>query len=137
MNWQSFSSADELSAHAAQLLLASIRDNPRVVLGLPTGRTPIGMYDRVVRECGREYHCFRDVTTFNLDEYAGVAREHPGSYFTYMKQHLFDHVDLNPANAHLPHGNAPDLATECAHYEQEIRDAGGLDVTILGLGRNG
>jgi glucosamine-6-phosphate deaminase len=137
MNWQSFSSADELSAHAAQLLLASIRDNPRVVLGLPTGRTPIGMYDRVVRECGREYHCFRDVTTFNLDEYAGVAREHPGSYFTYMKQHLFDHVDLNPANAHLPHGTAPDLAAECIRYEEEIRDAGGLDVTFLGLGRNG
>jgi len=137
MKWETFKSPDELSARAADLLLSAIRDNPRIVLGLPTGRTPIGMYDRVVRECGREYHCFRDVTTFNLDEYAGVSREHPGSYFTYMKQHLFDHVDIDPSNAHLPHGEAPDLLAECARYEEEIREAGGLGLTFLGLGRNG
>jgi glucosamine-6-phosphate deaminase len=137
MKWETFNSQDALAEHAAHLLLASIRENPRVVLGLPTGRTPIGMYDRVVRECSREYHCFRDVTTFNLDEYAGVSRDDPGSYFTYMKQHLFSHVDLDPANAHLPHGEAPDLDAECLRYESEIREAGGLDLTFLGLGRNG
>lgn len=137
MQWETFESADELSERAAALLLSAIRENPRIVLGLPTGRTPIGMYDRVVRECSREYHCFRDVTTFNLDEYAGVPRDHPGSYATYMQQHLFAHVDLDPSQAHLPNGMAPDLDAECARYEREIRDAGGLALTFLGLGRNG
>ncbi|HJQ38074.1 MAG TPA: glucosamine-6-phosphate deaminase [Thermoanaerobaculia bacterium] len=137
MNWQTFDSADALAEHAAHLLLAAIQHEPKIVLGLPTGRTPIGMYDRVVRECGREYRCFRDVTSFNLDEYAGVPRAHPGSYFSYMKQHLFDHVDIDPANAHLPDGMAPDLDAECARYERDIVAAGGLGLTFLGVGRNG
>jgi glucosamine-6-phosphate deaminase len=137
VQWETFDSADALSERAAALLLGAIHANPRIVLGLPTGRTPIGMYERVVRECTREYHCFRDVTTFNLDEYAGVPPEHPGSYATYMKQHLFDHVDFDPSHAHLPHGMAPDLDAECIRYEDEIREAGGLELTFLGLGRNG
>lgn len=137
MQWRAFESAAAMSEHAAELLLDAIRTNPRIVLGLPTGRTPIGMYERVVRECEREYHCFRDVTTFNLDEYVGVAPEHPGSYATYMQQHLFAHVDLQPEQSHLPHGMAADLDAECARYEREIRDAGGLALTFLGLGRNG
>jgi glucosamine-6-phosphate deaminase len=137
VKWTLFNSADALSDHAARLLLDAIHDDPRVTLGLPTGRTPIGMYARVVRECSRTYHCFRDVTTFNLDEYVGVPREHPGSYFSYMKRHLFDHVDIDPENAHIPHGNAPDPAAECVRYEGEIRSAGGLTLTFLGLGRNG
>ncbi|HEY0160033.1 MAG TPA: glucosamine-6-phosphate deaminase [Thermoanaerobaculia bacterium] len=137
MKWEQFDSPAALADRAAHLLLTAIRDEPRLVLGLPTGRTPIGMYERVVAECGREYHCFREVTTFNLDEYVGVAPEHPGSYYAYMRQHLFDHVDIDGANAHLPHGTAPDLTNECARYENEIREAGGLGLTFLGLGRNG
>jgi glucosamine-6-phosphate deaminase len=137
MRWETFDSAGALSDRAAHLMLDAIRENPRVVLGLPTGRTPIGMYERVVRECSREYHCFRDVTTFNLDEYAGVPPDHPGSYYTYMRQHLFDHVDMEPLNAHIPHGNAPDLNAECLRYEIVIHEAGGLALTFLGLGRNG
>lgn len=137
MRWETFDAADALSARAAEILLTAIRNDPRAVLGLPTGRTPIGMYARVVHECARQYHCFRDVTTFNLDEYAGLPRTHPGSYFSYMRQHLFDHIDIDPANAHLPDGTAPDLDAECARYEIEIRDAGGLALTFLGLGRNG
>jgi glucosamine-6-phosphate deaminase len=137
VKWEAFDSSAALSVHAATLMLDAIRDNPRIVLGLPTGRTPIGMYDHVVRECSREYRCFRDVTTFNLDEYAGVPPEHPGSYASYMKQHLFAHVDLDPARAHLPNGMADDLDAECLRYESEIREAGGLELTFLGLGRNG
>lgn len=132
MNWQSFDSYESLSQTAADILLKAIRGNPREVLGLPTGRTPIGMYERVVAECHREYHCFREVTTFNLDEYVGSR-----SYYTFMKQHLFDHVDIDPARAHIPNGNAPDLNVECARYERAIAAAGGLGVTFLGLGRNG
>jgi glucosamine-6-phosphate deaminase len=137
MIWEIFDSYDALSARAAALMLDAIHHDPRIVLGLPTGRTPLGMYDRVVSICSSEYHCFRDVTTFNLDEYVGIPRDHPGSYCTYMRQHLFDHVDLDPRQAHIPDGTAADLATECAHYEQRIRDAGGLGLAFLGLGRNG
>lgn len=133
MKWEQFDSGEALAARGAELLLSAIRTDPRIVVGLPTGRTPIGMYERVVQECTRGYHCFRDVVTFNLDEYAGVPREHPASYFTYMRRHLFDHVDIDPRNTHIPDGMAPDPVA----YEREIRDAGGLALTFLGLGRNG
>ncbi|HUR83503.1 MAG TPA: glucosamine-6-phosphate deaminase [Thermoanaerobaculia bacterium] len=133
MFWEEFDSQDALSARAASILLTAIRENPRVVLGLPTGRSPIGMYERVVGECSREYHCFRDVTTFNLDEYCGVAPGHPASYASFMRQHLFDHVDIDPENTHIPNGIEPDPAA----YEAELHRAGGLELTFLGLGRNG
>lgn len=137
MKWETFESGETLSARAAELLLEAIQAEPRTVLGLPTGRTPLGMYDRVVQECSREYRCFRDVVTFNLDEYGGVPPDHTGSYFTYMKRHLFDHVDLDPRNAHIPNGVAPDPEAECRRYENELRRAGRLHLTFLGLGRNG
>src|ERR1043166_7613239 len=137
MIWESFPDYDALSARAAALFLDAIRDDPRIVLGLPTGRTPLGMYERVVAECTREYRCFRDVVTFNLDEYAGISCEHPGSYCTFMQHVLFDHVDIAPENAHIPNGAAADLDQECADYERVIARAGGLGLTFLGLGSNG
>lgn len=137
MIWESFPDYDALSQRAAGIFLAAIRDNPRIVLGLPTGQTPLGMYSRVVAECSREYHCFRDVVTFNLDEYAGITCDHPGSYCTFMQRVLFAHVDADPRNAHIPDGAAPDLDAECIRYEQAIAEAGGLQLTFLGLGSNG
>ena len=137
MIWEQLENYEALSARAARILLDGIRANPRAVLGLPTGRTPVGMYDRVVGECRREYHCFREVTTFNLDEYLGIPREHEGTYFTYMKHSLFDHVDIDPSRTNIPDGNAPDPVEECRRYERTIRVAGGIDLTFLGLGRNG
>lgn len=137
MKWEALDGYDALSARAARILLETIRTNPRAVLGLPTGRTPVGMYARVVAECSRDYHCFRSIVTFNLDEYAGIAGDHPGSYRTYMRQHLFDSVDIDPKNTHIPDGTAPDLAAECARYEHEIAEAHGIDLMFLGLGRNG
>jgi glucosamine-6-phosphate deaminase len=128
---------DALSARAASLLLTAISEEPKIVLGLPTGRTPRGMYERIVAECSREYRCFRDVTTFNLDEYVGIAPSHSGSYHAYMRHQLFDQVDLEEANAYIPNGMAPDLDAECARYEAAIHDAGDLDFTFLGLGTNG
>jgi glucosamine-6-phosphate deaminase len=133
VNWESLADYDALSDRAADILLSAIRRNPRIVLGLPTGRTPVKMYERVVAACSREYHCFRDVVTFNLDEYVGIESTHPGSYCTFMKQHLFDHIDIDRANAHIPNGMAPDPPS----YEREIAAAGGLDLTFLGLGSNG
>lgn len=137
MNWETLADYDALSGRAAEILLTALRRDPRIVLGLPTGRTPIRMYERVVAACGREYHCFREVVTFNLDEYAGIERNHPGSYSTFMKRHLFDFIDIEKANAHIPDGAAPDLAQECLRYERAIADAGRLGLTFLGLGSNG
>lgn len=137
MNWETLDDYDALSDRAANIFLTAIRRNPRIVLGLPTGRTPVRMYERVVAACSREYHCFRDVVTFNLDEYVGIESTHPGSYCTFMNEHLFGHVDMKKSNAHIPNGMAPDSDAECAHYEREIAAAGGLDLTFLGLGSNG
>jgi glucosamine-6-phosphate deaminase len=137
VNWETLPDYDVLSDRAAEIFLEAILRNPRAVLGLPTGRTPVKMYERVVAACGRKYHCFRDVVTFNLDEYAGIERTHPGSYYTFMKQHLFNFIDIDPANAHIPNGAAVDIDAECARYERDIATAGGLDVTFLGLGSNG
>ena len=133
MIWETVADYDALSQRAASILLSAIRANPHAVLGLPTGRTPIGMYDRVVAQCAAEYRCFRHVVTFNLDEYAGIRSDHPGSYCTFMKRHLFDHVDLQPQNTNIPSGMEPDPET----YERQIAAAGGLDLTFLGLGSNG
>ncbi|HEX9460940.1 MAG TPA: glucosamine-6-phosphate deaminase [Thermoanaerobaculia bacterium] len=137
MNWETLPDHDVLSDRASEIFLEAILRNPRSVLGLPTGRTPVKMYERVVAACGRAYHCFSNVVTFNLDEYVGIERTHPGSYFTFMKRHLFDSIDIDPANTHIPNGAAADVEAECARYEREITAAGGLDLTFLGLGSNG
>jgi glucosamine-6-phosphate deaminase len=133
VNWETLGDYDGLSDRAANIFLTAIRRNPRIVLGLPTGRTPVKMYERVVAACGREYHCFRDVVTFNLDEYVGIESTHPGSYCMFMKHHLFDYIDIDRDNAHIPNGMAPDPD----FYEREIAASGGLDLTFLGLGSNG
>jgi glucosamine-6-phosphate deaminase len=137
VNWESLDDYDALSRRAADIFLAAIRANPRIVLGLPTGRTPVTMYERVVAACSRDYHCFRDVVTFNLDEYVGIEPVHPGSYCTFMNEHLFRYIDIHPSNAHIPNGMAADANAECVRYEREIAAAGGVDLTFLGLGSNG
>ncbi len=137
MIWETLPDYDALSQRAASVLLDAIRADPHAVLGLPTGRTPIGMYHQVIAECSRQYHCFREVTTFNLDEYVGIPCEHPESYCAFMKRHLFDHVDLDPARTNIPDGMAADPDAECAQYERRIAAAGGLGLTFLGLGSNG
>ena len=137
MNWETLPDYPALSARAASLLLDAIRRDPKLVLGLPTGSTPVGMYERAVGECKSTYHCFREVVAFNLDEYVGIPRDHPGSYFSFMQQHLFKHVDIDEKNTFIPNGRAPDLKVEAERYERAIRNAGGLGLTFLGLGSNG
>ncbi|HVT44193.1 MAG TPA: glucosamine-6-phosphate deaminase [Thermoanaerobaculia bacterium] len=150
MKWTVVDDYDALSREAAAILLDAIGTSPDLVLGLPTGRTPEGMYREVVRACHGRYHCFRDVTTFNLDEYAGIPPSHSGSYCSYMKRNLLDHVDLQPSRVHIPDGTAaavlagnPELslehalAEECERYERAIAATAGLGLTILGLGSNG
>ena len=111
--------------------------NPQVVLGLPTGRTPLTFY-RELRERSRGDRIdWSGVRTFNLDEFVGLDDQHPGSYHAFMREELFDHVSIDPANVNLPNGRAIDLKTECRRYEDAITAAGGIDLQILGIGANG
>ena len=122
---------------AAQLIAKSVRSKPHFVLGLATGATMEGVYDELARMHAAEHLDFSRCHTFNLDEYVGVPPESPFSYHAYIQKHLFSRVNLHPLCAHLPNGMAPDLAAECRHYEHLIHEVGGIDLQLLGLGRDG
>lgn len=126
-------SYDALSHRAARIVIDLLREKPDAVLGLPTGGTPVGFYDALV-ESGVSLARAR---TFNLDEYMGLPRTHPESYYAFMKRMLYDRTDLRPENCHIPDGNAPDPEAECRRYEEAIRAAGGIDILLLGVGHNG
>ena len=107
------------------------------VLGLPTGSSPIGMYRALVKAYQEGKVSFKNVLTFNMDEYVGLPESHPESYHSFMFTNLFNHIDCPKENIHILNGNAPDLAAECAHYEQMIEEAGGIDLFLGGIGPDG
>jgi glucosamine-6-phosphate deaminase len=107
------------------------------VLGLPTGSSPIGMYQGLVKAYKEGRVSFKNVLTFNMDEYVGLPEEHPESYHSFMFTNLFNHIDCPKENIHILNGNAEDLAAECAHYEQMIEEAGGIDLFLGGIGPDG
>lgn len=127
----------DMSRKAADLLAAQVLLKPDCVLGLATGSTPIGAYQELVRKYEAGALDFSQVTTFNLDEYRGLAPSDPQSYAYFMHHNLFDHVNLRPGSTHLPDGLNPDPAAESARYEAAIRAAGGVDLQLLGMGHNG
>ena len=108
-----------------------------MVLGLPTGRTPIRLYHELATMYARGQVDFSLATTFNLDEFVGIEPGNPGSYRTFMEEHLFSRANLSPDRIHFLNGVAPDLDAECRRYEAEIEAAGGIDLQILGIGTNG
>ncbi len=127
-----------MSRAAALLVAAAIRAKPDIVLGLPTGATPAGMYDELVRLHRDEGLSFARVTTFNLDEYCGLGPEHPASFHRYMRERLIGRVDLDPARVHIPAGRpVGEPRTWCLNYERLIEAAGGIDLIVLGIGANG
>ncbi|KAB7707200.1 glucosamine-6-phosphate deaminase [Bacillus aerolatus] len=128
---------NELSETAARLVLEKVKANPDIVLGLATGGTPEGMYKRLVEDHRSAGTSYKNVTTFNLDEYAGLSQADPNSYYAYMREHLFDHIDVPKENVHLPDGEKEDLDAECIQYEQLIKEAGNVDLQVLGIGGNG
>lgn len=132
---QRFDDEDALASALATRLLDCIIANPTVVLGLPTGRTPLAFY-RELRERSGGID-WSGVRAFNLDEFVGIDRTHPGAYHAYMCRELFDHVSIDPANIHIPNGRAEDLKAECRRYEAAIAAVGGIDLLILGIGTNG
>lgn len=129
---------DRAAARAlARRIVSALAANPRLVLGLPTGRTPVGFYHELATIAAAGHADFSQATTFNLDEFLGVAANHPGSYRRYMEHHLFSRVNLRPENIHFLDGAARDPEAECRRYEDAIQAAGGIDIQILGIGTNG
>ncbi len=114
-----------------------IHRKPTCVLGMATGTTPLGMYTELIRMHSEEGLDFSRVETFNLDEYVGLAPSHPQSYRAFMQTNLFDHLNIDPRNTHVPDGQAQDFDRFCQQYEQRIRDSGGIDMQILGIGTDG
>jgi glucosamine-6-phosphate deaminase len=135
-----FASAPALARSLAGALARMLAANPGVVVGLPTGRTPIPLYRELARLHAAGRADFSRATTFNLDEFLGVSAADPRSYRAFMQRHLFDHVNLSPRRIHFLNGGATaDVAVqrECDRYERAIARAGGIDLQILGLGTNG
>ena len=131
-----------LSRWAAEYVAAKINAaNPTAehpfVLGCPTGSSPLGLYKHLIELNKAGKVSFKNVVTFNMDEYVNLPEEHPESYHSFMWTNFFCHIDINPANVHILNGNAPDLAVECANYEKAIEAAGGIDLFMGGIGPDG
>ena len=129
--------AEAVSLIAARVIANLVRMNPSSVLGLATGSTPLGTYRELARMHREQKLDFSGVTTFNLDEYAGLPPEHPQSYHTFMDEHFFRHVNVPRSRIHIPNGMTDDVPGECARYEAAIRAAGGIDLQLLGIGTDG
>jgi len=129
--------ADAAAGLVAHIIAKELRANPHLVLGLATGRTMETVYRLLQQMHRKERLDFSLCRTFNLDEYVGLPPDHPGSYRFYMNRHLFQKVNMDVRNTHLPDGLARDLDAECARYESLIAKAGGLDLQLLGIGRDG
>ena len=127
----------DMSRKAANIISAQVIMKPNCVLGLATGGTPVGAYAQLVEWYNKGDLDFSEVTTVNLDEYRGLPKEHPESYWSFMHKNLFDHVNIRPEAIHLPDGTNPDAADACAKYNEIIHSVGGIDLQLLGLGPNG
>lgn len=131
--------ADEKAAtqRAADIVARIVRAKPDAVLGLATGGTMLPLYDALAQRHRDEGLSFAATTSFNLDEYIGLAPDHPCSYHRYMQEAFFDHIDIDPARTHLPRGDAADPKAASDEFEAQIEAAGGIDLQLLGIGRNG
>lgn len=128
---------EEMSKLAAKMVISTIKNNPKLTLGLATGSTPINLYKEMIQDHQKNGTSYRNIHTVNLDEYIGLSKVHPSSYYFFMKSQLFDHIDIPAENINIPSGTAENLEEECEQYEQIIRQLGGIDLQILGIGPNG
>ncbi len=133
---------DLLSKWAANYVASKIKkanpsENKPFVLGLPTGSSPLGMYKHLIKLYNEGFISFQYVITFNMDEYVGLPQDHPQSYYTFMWENFFNHVDIKKENVNILNGNAADLDKECADYEKKMKKVGGIDLFLGGIGPDG
>jgi glucosamine-6-phosphate deaminase len=136
-SWAANHVARRINEHQGKSLAKGSGSPRPFVLGLPTGSSPIGMYQRLIELYQAGKVSFRNVVTFNMDEYVGLPEEHPQSYHSFMWSNFFSHVDIPRGNVHILNGNAPDLEAECAAYEAAITEVGGIDLFVGGVGADG
>lgn len=126
-----------MSRKAANIISAQVILKPNCVLGLATGDSPIGTYDQLIDWYKKGDVDFSEVSTYNLDEYFGIADDDPQSYHYFMNKHFFDHINIDPKNVHVPAGSNTDVDEVCASFDKMVADAGFCDLQLLGIGRNG
>jgi glucosamine-6-phosphate deaminase len=137
MNILKVTNYEEMSKTAADYIINKARQNPNITLGLATGGSPVGTYKNLIQDHIQNGTSYNNVTTFNLDEYIGLSGENPNSYRYFMNSILFDHLDIQKKNTHIPSGVAKDVQEECLNYESMLKHHGGIDLQILGIGSNG
>ena len=130
-------SEDEIAQKVSEIIIDAVNKNPNIVLGLATGASPVKTYEKLIEAYNDGKVSFKNVTTFNLDEYYHLPRDNENSYYTFMHKNLFDHIDIKEENTHVPDGNPENAEEYCASYDRAIELAGGIDIQILGIGRNG
>lgn len=128
---------EDMSHLAANMIIQKVQTNPEAILGLATGSTPVGLYNDLINDHKRTGTSYKNIKTVNLDEYIGLDKDDKNSYLTFMRERLFNHININPLNTALPNGMATDIQQEATRYEQYIQDIGGIDVQVLGIGHNG
>ena len=129
-------SKEKMNAEIAQLFINTVKENPNCILGLATGSSPLGVYNNIINAYKEGEVSFKDVKTFNLDEYVGLEGTHEQSYRYFMNHNLFDHIDINKENTHVPSGTG-DYEAKAQEYDALIEQAGGIDLQILGIGSDG
>ena len=127
---------EEMSKKASEMIVEIVKNNPKAILGLATGSSPIGTYQNMIKDHNENGTSYKDVHTVNLDEYVGLTADHDQSYAYFMRKNLFDGLDINLKNTNLPCGSAKDLQAECDRYNALLDDYK-QDVQVLGLGSNG
>ena len=128
---------EEISAEGAKLIADQLKAKSNSILGLATGSTPVGMYQKLIEMNKNGEIDFSNVTSFNLDEYYPISPENPQSYRYFMEENLFSKVNIDKAKTHVPSGNCEDVIKECEAYDAAIDAAGGIDLQVLGIGQNG
>ena len=128
---------EEASKLAADMITAAVKKNPKTILGLATGSTPVPMYNEMAKAVKAKKVSYKQVKTWNLDEYVGLPGTHDQSYRYFMNKNLFEKIDIKLSNTHVLNGMAKDPVKECAKYEEQIKKAGGIDIQVLGIGSDG
>ncbi|MBQ8209643.1 MAG: glucosamine-6-phosphate deaminase [Clostridia bacterium] len=137
MDVKIFNTAEEIGVAAAEIIINKIKADDSAILGLATGSSPIPTYNELIKAYNNNVVSFKNVKSFNLDEYCGIPASDRNSYYTFMHQNLFNSIDIKEENTQVPDGNPEDVEVFCKGYDEAIKNAGGIDIQVLGIGRNG